>query len=73
VWEVTVRYGKKEAKDTGESSFSFDTGGVTAHITRSLATISRHALSGTAPDCQGGLIAIIRLRLGTHFSAVMER
>ena len=38
VWEVTVRYGKKESKDTGESSFSFDTGGVTAHITQSLAT-----------------------------------
>jgi hypothetical protein len=55
VWEITVRYGKKEAKDTGESSFSFDTGGVTAHITQSLATIARYAPSGTAPDCQGAI------------------
>jgi hypothetical protein len=53
VWEVTVRYGKREAKDTGESSFSFDTGGVTAHITQSLATINRYAASGTAPDFKG--------------------
>ncbi len=30
IWEVSVRYGKKEPKETGESSFSFDTGGVTA-------------------------------------------
>ena len=35
--------------------FSFDTGGVTAHITQSLATISRYAPSGTAPDCQGAI------------------
>ncbi len=55
VWEVSVRYGKQEPKDTGESSFSFDTGGVTAHITQSLSTVSRHAPSGTAPDCQGAI------------------
>jgi hypothetical protein len=55
VWEVSVRYGKQEPKETGESSFSFDTGGVTAHITQSLATVSRHAPSGTAPDCQGAI------------------
>jgi hypothetical protein len=55
VWEVSVRYGKQEPKETGESAFSFDTGGVTAHITQSLATVSRHAPSGTAPDCQGAI------------------
>ena len=55
VWEVTVRYGKLQSKETGESSFSFDTGGVTAHITQSLATVSRHAPAGTAPDCQGAI------------------
>ena len=27
VWEVGARYGKQEQKDTGSSSFSFDTGG----------------------------------------------
>ena len=42
VWEVSARYGKREPKDVGDSSFSFDTGGGTAHITQSLATISRH-------------------------------
>ncbi len=55
VWEVSARYGKHEPRETGESSFSFDTGGVTAHITQSLATTSRHAPSGTAPDCQGAI------------------
>jgi hypothetical protein len=55
VWEVTVRYGKKEPKETGESSFSFDTGGVTAHITQSLSTVNKYAPSGTAPDCQGAI------------------
>lgn len=55
VWEVAVRYGKHQPKETGESSFSFDTGGVTAHITQSLTTISRHAPSGPAPDCQGAI------------------
>lgn len=55
VWEVSVRYGKQEPKETGESSFSFDTGGVTSHITQSLATVSRHAPSGMAPDCQGAI------------------
>ena len=39
-WEVSVRYAKKEPKDTGDSSFSFDTGGGTTHITQSLQTIN---------------------------------
>lgn len=55
VWEATVRYGKKESKDTGQSSFSFDTGGVTSHITQSLSTISCYAASGTAPDFKGAI------------------
>lgn len=55
VWEISARYGKQEAKETGESSFSFDTGGVTAHITQSLATVNSYAASGTAPDCQGAI------------------
>jgi hypothetical protein len=55
VWEVSARYGKREPKDTGASSFSFDTGGVTAHITQSLTTVGRYAASGTAPDCQGAI------------------
>jgi hypothetical protein len=56
VWEVTARYGKREPKETGESSFSFDTGGVTTHITQSLITVNKYAAGGgTAPDCQGAI------------------
>lgn len=56
VWEVSSRYGKSEPKDTGASSFSFDTGGVTAHITQSLSTAGRYAPAGsTAPDCKGAI------------------
>ncbi|MDW8267102.1 MAG: hypothetical protein RMJ52_17410 [Gemmataceae bacterium] len=41
LWEVTVRYGKREPKQPGESSFSFDTGGGTTHITRTKPPDSR--------------------------------
>ena len=56
VWEVSVRYGKKEPKETGESSFSFDTGGGTTHITQSLQTINKYAPVGkVAPDFKGAI------------------
>lgn len=41
--------------DTGESKFSFDTGGGTQHITQSIANISKTAAAGTAPDCKGAI------------------
>ena len=46
VWEVSVRYGKKEQKDTGDSSFAFDTGGGTTHVTQSLQTVGSYAAPG---------------------------
>ena len=56
VWEVSVRYGRQEPQDTGDSSFSFDTGGGTTHITQSLATIGSYAPPGkTAPNFQGAI------------------
>jgi hypothetical protein len=56
VWEVSVRYGKREPKDTGDSSFSFDTGGGTTHITQSLQTIGSYAPPGkSAPNFQGAI------------------
>lgn len=55
VWEISVRYGKKEPKEPGESSFSFDTGGGTQHITQSLETVGSHVDSGTAPDFKGAI------------------
>ena len=56
VWEGTVRYGERKRPETGESSFSFDTGGGTQHVTQSLQTINRYAPSGkTAPDFKGAI------------------
>jgi hypothetical protein len=56
VWDVGARYGKREPKETGQSSFSFDTGGGTQHITQSLSTIAKYAPPGqTAPDCKGAI------------------
>ncbi len=56
IWDVTVNYAKKEPKETGESSFSFDTSGGTQKITQSLQTIGRYAPAGEqAPDFQGAI------------------
>jgi hypothetical protein len=49
LWEVSVRYGKREPKEPGESSFSFDTGGGTHHITHSITTVARYGLPGRPP------------------------
>jgi hypothetical protein len=56
LWEVSVRYGKKEPKEPGESSFSFDTGGGTTHITQSLQTVASYAPDDEeAPDFKGAI------------------
>ncbi|MBN2581477.1 MAG: hypothetical protein JXL80_00305 [Planctomycetes bacterium] len=60
LWNGTVRYGvakPAERPETGDSSFSFDTGGGTQHITQSLQTVAKYAASGTAPD-YGGAIGV---------------
>lgn len=56
-WEGTVRYGEEELPpETGESSFSFDTGGGTQHITQSISTEHKYAASGkTAPNFNGAI------------------
>jgi hypothetical protein len=56
-WEGTVRYGVSEPPpETGESSFSFDTGGGTQHITQSISTEHSYAAAGqTAPDFKGAI------------------
>jgi len=58
LWEVSVRYGKKEPKRTGESSFSFDTGGGTVHITQSLRTVAKYAPPGEEPPDYKGAIGV---------------
>lgn len=56
VWEGSVRYGQLAPSDTGDSSFSFDTGGGTTHVTQSLQTMGSYAPPGkTAPDFQGAI------------------
>ncbi len=56
-WNVTVKYGPRPAPaETGDSSFSFDTGGGTMHVTQSIATVARYAPAGkTAPDFAGAI------------------
>ncbi len=58
LWEVSVRYGKVEPKKPGESSFSFDTGGGTTHITQSIATVNSYAPPGEDPPDFKGAIGV---------------
>ena len=62
-WLGTVEYvpiGKldqqKDPPATNDSTFSFDTGGGTQHITQSLSNVGRYGQSGdTAPDFKGAI------------------
>lgn len=61
LWDGVVRYalaggGGGGGLPTGESSFQFDTGGGTQHVTQSLATLQRVPAPGmVAPDFQGAI------------------
>jgi len=52
LWEGIVRYGP--FTPTNESTFAFDTGGGTQHITQSKQTIARYP-AGSAPDFKGAI------------------
>lgn len=54
-WEGSVRYGLLGPPETGDSSFSFDTGGGTQHITQSLATVGAYSASGPPPNFHGAI------------------
>ncbi len=55
-WEATVQYNTADTElEEGESSFSFDTGGGSQHITQSLSTVNKYVASGTAPDFKGAI------------------
>ena len=58
LWEVSVRYGKLEPKETGQSSYSFDTGGGNQKITQSLQTINSYAPPGEDPPDFKGAIGV---------------
>jgi len=52
-WDISAQYGVKDPK---ESTFTFDTGGGTQHITQSLATKGRYPAPGfVAPDFAGAI------------------
>jgi hypothetical protein len=58
LWDCRVRYVSPERKDpeTGESSFAFDTGGGTQHVSQSIQTVQSYAPAGkTAPDFKGAV------------------
>jgi hypothetical protein len=61
IWEATVRYSlsdpnrTQDPPQTGDSRFSFDTGGGTQHITQSLETVASYAVAGPPPDFQGAI------------------
>ena len=56
IWDVSVRYGEREKKEPGDSSFSFDTSGGTQHVTQSLETVGGYAPPGEmAPDFKGAI------------------
>ena len=55
LWDGVATYGRRKPKETGDSTFSFDTGGGTQHITQSLETVGKHAVPGPAPDFKGAI------------------
>jgi len=59
VWDGVARYGReREEPETGQSRFSFDTGGGTQHITQSLRTVAGHGAPGIAPPNFHGAIGV---------------
>ena len=55
IWDGIASYGRRKPKETGDSTFSFDTGGGTQHITQSLETVGKHAVPGPPPDFGGAI------------------
>lgn len=56
IWIGKANYSFQQNQTDGVSSFQFDTGGGTQHITQSIASIASYAPSGkTAPDFKGAI------------------
>jgi len=57
IWDGVARYGLRQREpETGQSEFSFDTGGGTQHVTQGLATVGVYAAPGkTAPNFHGAI------------------
>ncbi len=54
-WRGEVKYATVAPPEVGESTFSFDTGGGTQHITQSIETLDDYVAAGTAPDFKGAI------------------
>lgn len=56
-WRGTVKWGKFEVQEAGDSTFSFDTGGGTSHVQTSLETVSSTPAPGipAAPDFENAI------------------
>jgi hypothetical protein len=58
VWTAVVDYTtapKKERSEVGDETISFDLASQTAKVSQSLSTVNSYAVTGTAPDFQGGI------------------
>ncbi len=60
IWTGTARYAPADAQEpeTGDSTFSFDTGGGTQHITQSLSTPGSYAPAGSTPPNFRGAVGV---------------
>lgn len=55
-WNVEAKYGRRQPKEIGQGSVSFDTGGGTAHITQAKQHVVSYAVAPTvAPDFKGAI------------------
>ena len=59
-WEGTARYGlmSSKPKEVGESSYQFDTGGGSMHVTQAKAHVASYAAGGATPPDLGGAIGV---------------
>lgn len=59
-WEGSVRYGKNEPPQTGDSTYSFDTGGGVQHVTQALGTFGVWGAPGVFPPNFQGAIGVTK-------------
>ena len=59
-WDGIAQYGRMSSakKEVGQSSFSFDTGGGTMHVTQAKAHVASYAPSGKTPPDYSGAIGV---------------
>jgi len=56
IWHGRVTYGLYQLEpETGQSTYQFDTGGGSQHITQSINTVGSYVATGNAPDYKGAI------------------